>query len=419
MRLAFRPVGHRATIVMVVLAAVVTLVAGAAWWQRQAPTKRTNVGAAVAPDANGEAAMALDSAVRDGDVAFYERRVAADSESAADIAALGALYLARGRAIGAYADVERAERLARASLARRTVRNGASLQLLASAQLARHAFIDARAVAARAVALAPGEMGPLAQLAEIELELGDYEAANRNFRSIHVGREQFTVAARVARWHEIQGRVDSARILLSRAARDAEQRDDLPRDQVAWFHARLGDLELRAGNIAAADRALRRALALAPLDPHVLGAMAHLALERGALSEAMTLGERATAITLDPSTLGTLSEAYRRMGDTLRAAQSAQAMKLAALAQPGPIHRAWGLFLLDHGTPGDARRVLARIREEQRTRHDVYGDDLEAWALHRLGRHDDARIAMRRALAQGTRDVLLARHAAAIGLDRW
>ena len=359
---------------------------------------------------------ARDSAVRDADIAFHERRVAADSESAGDIAALGALYLARGRATGSYADVERAERLARRSLARRTVRNAASYGLLTSALLARHAFVEAREAARHAVELSPGDPAPLAQLAEVELELGDYDAANLHFAAIHVGRDQFTVAARVARWHEIMGRPDSARLLLARAARAAERRDDLPRDQVAWFHYRLGDLERRLGELPAADAALQRAIALAPSDAPTLSALAQLALARGALAEAVAFGERATAIVLEPTTLGVMSEAYQRMGDTTQAARLAQAMRTAALRQPGAIHRAWGLFLLDHGTPVDARRVLARAREERRTRHDVYGDDLLAWALHRTGDVAGARLAMRRALRLGTRDVLLERHAASIGV---
>jgi len=412
------PVSRRwrlvATSALAVLASA--WVAGRALQMRGAGTARARTPALAMQQANGEIAMARDSALRDADIAFYEQRVAADSESAADIAALGAMYLARGRATGSLGDVERAERLAKASLVRRTVRNTVSYQLLASALLARHAFPEARVAAERAVALSPGEMGPLAQLAEVELELGDYDMASQHFRSIHVGREQFTVAARVARWHEIMGRVDTARALLTRAAQDAEHREDLPRDQVAWFHARLGDLELRSGRVVAADKALRHALLLAPSDPHVLGAMAHVALQRGALAEAMDFGERATSTLLDPTTLGTMSEAYQRMGDTARAAQAAQAMRTAALTQPGAIHRAWGHFLLDHGTPRDAREVLARVRAELGTRRDVYGFDLEAWALHRLGRDDEARQAMRRALSQGTRDVLLTRHAEAIGV---
>ena len=89
-------------------------------------------------------------------------------------------------------------------------------------------------------------------------------------------------------------------------------------------------------------------------------------------------------------------------------------MTASALEQPGPIHRAWGLFILDHGTPQDAARVLGKARVELRTRHDVYGYDLLAWALHREGRQAEARAAMRKALAQHTEDPQLLRHAQAI-----
>jgi len=54
------------------------------------------------------------------------------------------------------------------------------------------------------------------------------------------------------------------------------------------------------------------------------------------------------------------------------------------------------------------------VRAELRTRRDVYGYDLMAWALHRLHRDGEARAAMTRALALGTDDPQLRAHAAAI-----
>src|SRR5213075_2757642 len=122
----------------------------------------------------------------------------------------------------------------------------------------------------------------------------------------------------------------------------------------------------------------------------------------------------AIAIQLDPATLGTISEAYGAMGDTAQSAQYARAMTASALKQPGPIHRAWGLFLLDHGTKSDVERVLAKTRIEMRTRHDVYGYDLLAWALHKQGRDSAARAAMQHALAQHTEDAQLFYHAGMI-----
>jgi len=87
-------------------------------------------------------------------------------------------------------------------------------------------------------------------------------------------------------------------------------------------------------------------------------------------------------------------------------------MEVAVLGQPGQWHRAWSLFLLDHGRR--VPEVLAHVREELETRRDVYGYDLLAWALHKAGRDGEARAAMDAALAQGTKDPLLLRHAAEI-----
>src|SRR5207302_622345 len=79
------------------------------------------------------------------------------------------------------------------------------------------------------------------------------------------------------------------------------------------------------------------------------------------------------------------------------AAEYARAMKVAVLGQPGQWHRAWSLFLLDHGRR--VPEVLAHVTKELETRRDIYGYDLLAWALHKSGRDGAARIAMARALA--------------------
>jgi tetratricopeptide (TPR) repeat protein len=89
-------------------------------------------------------------------------------------------------------------------------------------------------------------------------------------------------------------------------------------------------------------------------------------------------------------------------------------MAASALSQPGAIHRAWGLFLLDHGR--DVERVLAEARSSLDERRDVYTYDLLAWALYRAGRVEDARRAAAAALAQGTEDAQLYYHAGMIAL---
>ncbi len=364
--------------------------------------------------APASATLMTEGEIRERDIAFYERRATEDTASASDRSQLAGLYLQRARTSGSFADYERAEKVARRSLALRTAHNGQTFALLASALLARHDFVGALHVAERADSLEPDNTNHIALIGEIQLELGDYEAAARRFASLHFDSDQFTVAARVARWRELTGHSDAARRLLRTAIGRVDGRDDLPKEQVAWFHYRLGELELRTGNIDSAEAAFRRGLDIFPDDYRILGGLARLESVRQHWARAIDYGNQAVAIQLDPATLGTISDAYRALGDTAGAAQYARAMTASALEQPGPIHRAWGLFILDHGTARDAERVLGKTREELRSRHDVYGYDLLAWALHREGRDTEARVAMAKALAQHTEDPQLVRHAKAI-----
>ena len=389
------------------VALVVAGVAGAgAWWAAR--------NAAAAESARSAAAgrVAAEAARRDRDILFYERRAGEDRRSAADRASLAALYLQRSRASGDVADVARAESLARESLALRATRNAHTSVTLAASLVAQHRFADARDVAARLVGAEPHVPAYRALLGEVELELGEYAAARRSFAAVTSERASLSVAPRLARWAELRGDTASARRILYRAMAAADSAEHLPREQVAWFHLRVGDFELRRGRVRAAEWALRGGLAVSPDDHRLLGALARAALARRDYRAAIDYGDRAIAAVLDPATLGVVSDAYAALGDTARAAEYARALTLAGGQRPGDFHRAWALWLLDH----DLRvpELLERARADVQTRRDVYGYDLLAWALHRSGRHEEARVAMGRALALGTQDVTLFRHAAAV-----
>ena len=111
-------------------------------------------------------------------------------------------------------------------------------------------------------------------------------------------------------------------------------------------------------------------------------------------------------------TLATLSDAFAEMGDSVKSAEYMRALEVTAAGQPGPFHRALSLFLLDH----DLRvaEVLARAEDELKTRKDIYGYDLFAWALFKSGRYDEARSAIRMALRLSTEDAQIYYHAGMI-----
>ena len=371
----------------------------------RADAKRTPPSVAVEPTRS-------DEQIRDLDIAFYAERAARDPSGASDLARLAGLYLQRARESGDPRDAAEAERAARRSLKNRREHNDQAAQVLASALLAEHQFVEALSVARDLHRRNPESPSLLATVAEIEMELGDYAAARRDFKMLDTVATDLSVAPRLARWAEIEGRSDDARRLSRRALAIARHEPSLPREQLAWFWLRAGDVDLRAGRFASADSAYRAALAAHPNDYRVLSAMCRSASMQRRWREAIDVGERGIALTLDPATLGLLSEAYDAIGDTAKASEYAHALDAAVSLQPGAYHRAWSLYLLDHRRNLPA--VTRKIRNELTTRHDVYGYDILAWSDYVQHRPKQARAAMAKALSQGTKDALLFRHAALI-----
>jgi len=355
------------------------------------------------------AARELD--VLDRDIAFFTERTRRDPESAFDRSSLAARYLQRARETGSEEDNRRAEEAARQSLALRLVHNVPTYALLASSLLAQHRFTEALRAAHELVRADSTALASLALLGEVYLELGRYDSAGAIFGRLRVRRD-LAVAPRVARWDELSGRLDEAERTFADAIQQLPRQSNLRSEQVAWFYLRRGELELKQGRLGYAERTLRSGLAVRPGDHRLLAGLAKLELMRGRPRRAIEYGEHALASQSDPATLGIVAGAYYRLGDSARAEEYSRAMEVAVGGQSGPFHRAWSLFLLNH----DRRvpEVLANAEREIRTRRDVYGYDLLAWALYKQQRYLESAQAMTAALALGTEDAMLYYHAGMI-----
>jgi len=399
-----------ARVVSLVVAATAALVLGGVALTR---ASHSSQGASAAPGA--QTGGYTDRAERDVQIRVWNQALAADPTSALVLGQLAALHLQRGREGGTFDEYVAAETLARRSLEKRTNRNSGTAATLVSALLAQHRFVEARTVAAELVAREPDVPEYRAALADVSMELGDDAAADSLFRSVWAHRSTLTIAARLARWLEMNDHVPEARKLLAAARTDAMARRDVATETKAWFALRVGDLELRCGRARAAEAAFRQGLALEPDDPRLFAAMARLARDDEDYDDVIRWGERAIGMQLDPATLGLVGDAYAMQGNTVKADEYFRTLEIAVSMQPGAYHRAWSLYLLDHGLRVD--EVLRKAQEELRDRKDVYGYDVVAWALEKAGRRDEARVAMREALRLNTPDPLLQRHARVIGLD--
>lgn len=356
-------------------------------------------------------AAVADVELRTRDIAFVTSRVVRDPASAEDLAWLSALYLQRARETGVVEDYRRAEAAARRSLAIRTNRNEKTRFILASSLLALHEFPEAREAAERLVADAPEVVPYRALLAELQLEMGDYDAAGLTFESLTPHAADIDVAPRLARWGEIRGETQEARRFLYSARDSAARRIDLPREQLAWFHLRIADFELRHGNLRLAARAFEAGLRLRPEDPRLLGGLARLAAMQGRWEAAIDYAERA-GDAADLATLTLLGDAHAALGHSESARRYYDAVEAAAAANPEPFNRQWTQFRLDHDR--HLPETLALLRDEIRVRQDMLGYDMLAWALYKVGRFDEARLAISQALRMGTRDAAVLFHAGLI-----
>ena len=364
------------------------------------------------PRTPGNAAQLTPAQMLDSNIVFYEQVARRDSTGGMALGQLALFYMRRARATGDYQDVLRSERAARTSLRNRGGHNTRARQALAASLLSEHRFADALNIARDLAARDGSNPAFRASVGEIEMELGKYDDARASFASVAGNTSDLSVAPRLARWDELQGHPDSAYRLMNQSLLAIVDRPEVPAEQKAWYWLRIGDLQLRRGRIGEAASDYQRGLEVHDDDYRLLTAMAKLEGARHEWKRAIEYGERAVAVSFDPATLGVISDSYLALGDRAKADEYAHAMEIAVSKQKTAYHREWSLFLLNHGRR--VGEVLSKAQEELKTRQDIYGYDVTAWALHASGRDAEARQMMNHALSLGTQDAMLFYHAGMI-----
>jgi tetratricopeptide (TPR) repeat protein len=302
-----------------------------------------------------------------------------------------------------------------------------ALAVRASIHFATHDFSGAEADARRALVAAPDDPAALAILGDALLELGRIDEAAATYERLRpiAGGPAFDV--RQARLAYVMGDQEAAVEFARKAligvsgggAAGAEATDPAQR---GFYHFALGEYARLSGDAALAGSEFRAALALRADDIGALLGLARVAAFGGDLEAAVTGLERATAIAPLPESealLGDLLAARGGPGDAAASATAYGVVRLTATLSglAGSVYdRAIIAFELDHG--GATEPLLERARAAWATRPDAVGRDLVAWALHRLGRDDEAWSESEAARATGAADARLLFHAGAIAAAR-
>ena len=247
------------------------------------------------------------------------------------LTALGQAYLQRARETGDPGFYSRAARSFDAAL-RRDARNVDAVLGAGTLAGLRHDFGEQLRRGREAQRLVPGLVKPLPEIADAQIELGRYGAAEQTLQQLLDVKPNLTSYSRVSYLRELTGdlpgAVEAMRLAVSASGGDPEN--------VAYVRVLLGDLELQRGRVAAARLAYTAALRSLPGYPAGMVGLARADAASGDLGRAAARLRRASArlpltATLQPARPGRAGARarWRRRG-LARAARAQQRLYTAA-----------------------------------------------------------------------------------------
>jgi tetratricopeptide (TPR) repeat protein len=271
----------------------------------------------------------------------------------------------------------------------------------------RHDFAAQLRLGVEARRLAPGTVSAYPEIADAQIELGRYGAAERTLQRMLDVKPNLTSYSRVSYFRELHGdlggAVEAMRLAVSAGGGAGEN--------VAYVQVLLGDLELQRGRVGAARRAYTSALRSFPGYPAGMVGLARADAAGGDLGRAAVRLRRAAERLPLTGTLTLLAEVEGELGrpaaaDRALAAARAQ-QRLYREADTLPDAEAV-IFEADHGSPARAVRLGRRVWNAAPS---VRSADALGWALTMAGRPRDGYAYSRRALRLGSRDALFRLHA--------
>lgn len=348
-------------------------------------------------------------------ISVYEKEVQKHPDSSLLLHLLAAQYLKRFREVGDVEDLLRAEQATRRSLTLQPDHNGVSSMLLASALLSQHRFREALDVMINPQQLVPDNPSVVSLTASIEMELGNYEAANQLLQSLPNEEDASSHSAVIARYQELTGNLALARQLLDRAM----QQMDFYTNQAetrAWFHVRAGDLAFTAGELALSEQRYREALDLFPLDLAAFTGLARLYAAQHRWQEALDAANQGIERVPLVETLGYKADAQKALGDLKGAAETAELIEVVGHLSKvkGIYDRALAVYYVEHGI--HLPEALEIAQREVAVRDDIFAEDTLAWAAAANGHWKEAQRAAHQATRYRTEDALLLFHAGMIAL---
>jgi len=359
------------------------------------------------------APLVRDYKTRDRLIAFYERQVRESPQDQIQMRLLAQQYMQRFREQYDFNDVKRAELYAARSIRLQPQGNTSAQMTLASGLLSYHDFRGALVHEREAWRGEPTNALALAQIASLQMELGRYQAARATISRIPAGpAENPGVDAVRARFDELTGHLDEARVLIAAASRSADSDVGDPAYDRAWYHMRAGQLAFEALDYAAAQSEYNVALADFPSGALTLMWEARLYLVEKDWRRALDAARESANLYPLPQALGYQADAQRALGDAEGAAQTDALIgaEERIFDSQGINDRLLANYYAERRIHLDVA-LRAALRDYQKRGDEVYADDTLAWVYAAMGRWALARPYAERAIRTGIQDPDVRYHA--------
>ena len=326
-------------------------------------------------------------------------------------AQLGLAYLQQVRETGDPTLYPRAQGTFEQAL-RLDPRNFTATSGLGALALARHDFSRGLALGERAARINPEVARNYGVIADAQIELGRYAAAERTLQHYVDVKPELSSYSRVSYFRELHGDLPGAlaamRLAVSAGGGTAEN--------VGYVQSLVGKLRFDGGAYAAAERAYRAALATDPGFPAAVAGLARVEAARGDYDTAT--GRLRELIQRLP-----LPEYVIALGDTERAAGLKGAAERdyrlvgveTRLLQANGVNTdtELAIFEADHGNPAEAVDLAARAWAAAPS---VRSADAYSWALSVAGSDAEALRISERAMRLGSRDPTFLYHAGLVAM---
>jgi tetratricopeptide (TPR) repeat protein len=292
-------------------------------------------------------------------------------------------------------------------------RNYEALRLRSAIELERHNFPGVAENSRELMHMQPDDPWNWGTLGDALMELGEYSAAADAYQKMVRLRPDLSSYNRASYYRFVAGDANGAIEVMKKAIESGSRSPE----NVAWCLVDLGNMYLKTGRQDEAERAYGAALKLFPAYHPAFAGMGKLLAQRGKIAQAIDYYRKAeTAVPL-PDYSAALEDLYQAAGQPEQARM--QAEKLTVIekmdqAAGFPANRNLALAFADHGR--NLEHALAMVKEEMKTRRDIYEWDALGWVLYKSARYDEARQASRKALELGTPEPGFYYHAGMIAL---